>query len=114
VISGWDNSGFTYTNVQADTMEMGSEITFEATISSPKVDHLHLDVYAVVDFDGESGVLKKPEFIKLHHVDDNNGGHYYKAGYKIGRAGKMKVGFALLPAHEFIKNIFELNMVKWA
>ncbi|MGD9808303.1 MAG: alpha-glucan family phosphorylase [Deferribacterales bacterium] len=114
VISGWDNSEFTYTNVQADTMEMGSEITFEATISSPKVDHLHLDVYAVVDFDGESGVLKKPEFIKLHHVDDNNGGHYYKAGYKIGRAGKMKVGFALLPAHEFIKNIFELNMVKWA
>jgi len=114
VISGWDNSGFTYTNVQADKMEMGADIIFEASIVSPKVDHMHLDVYAVVDYDGESGVLKDPDFVKLSHVDDSNGGHYYKTTYKIASAGKMKVGFALLPAHEFIKNIFELNMVKWA
>lgn len=114
VISGWDNSGFSYTNVHAESMEMGSDINFEASITSPKVDHMHLDVYAVVDFDGESGVLKDPEFVKLSHVDDNNGGHYYKAAYKINRAGKMKVAFAMLPSHEFVKNIFELNMVKWA
>ncbi|ADD68125.1 alpha-glucan phosphorylase [Denitrovibrio acetiphilus DSM 12809] len=114
VISGWDNSGFSYTNVQGDSMEMGSDVVFEASIVSPKIDHTHLNVYAVVDFDGESGVLKDPDFVKLSHVDDSNGGHYYKTTYKIGRAGKMKVGFAVLPSHDFVKNIFELNLVKWA
>ncbi len=115
VISGWDGVALSYTNVQADNMEMGSSVVFEASVVSPKINHEELSVYAVVDFDGESGgVLKNPEFIKLEHIDDNNGGHYYKAEYKIEKAGKMKVGFAVLPVHEYIKNIFELNMVKWA
>lgn len=114
VISGWDGVSFGYTNVQADNMEMGSQIVFEANVLSSKIDHANLDIFAVVDFDGESGVLEKPEFVRLEYVDDSNGGHYYKTSYKIGRAGKMKVGFAVLPSHEYVKNIFELNLVKWA
>lgn len=114
VISGWDSVSFAYTNVQTDQIQMGSSVTFEANVVSKKIDHQQLSVYAVVDFDGESGVLKTPEFIKLEHIDDSNGGHYYKTDYKVGRAGKMKVGFAVLPDHEYIKNLFELNLVKWA
>lgn len=114
VISGWDGVSFGYTNVQADNMEMGSQIVFEANVLSSKIDHANLDIFAVVDFDGESGVLEKPEFVRLEYVDDSNGGHYYKTSYKIGRAGKMKVGFAVSPSHEYVKNIFELNLVKWA
>jgi starch phosphorylase len=114
VISGWDGINFSYTNVKSDRMEMGAEVVFEASVQSPKIDHKTTNIYAVVDFDGESGVLNSPEFILLEHVDDSNGGHYYKTTYKIGRAGKMKVGFAVVPVHEYIKNMFELNLVKWA
>lgn len=115
VISGWDEAEFTYSNVQADDLEMGSEVVFEASIKSPKVGREHIDAFAVVDFDGESDVLSDPEFVKLEYVDDNKAGeHYYKMCYKVERAGKMKVAFALLPSHEFVKNIFELNLVKWA
>jgi len=114
VISGWDAVNFSYTNVKSDNIEMGAEVLFEASVTSPKINHKELSVYAVVDFDGESGVLKDPEFILLDHVDDSNDGHYYKVSYKIEKAGKMKVGFAVLPVHEYIKNIFELNLVKWA
>ncbi len=59
VISGWDGVALSYTNVQADNMEMGSSVVFEASVVSPKINHEELSVYAVVDFDGESGVLKK-------------------------------------------------------
>jgi len=114
VISGWDAVAFTYTNVTADNMEMGSTVTFEASMVSPKIDHKDLTIYAVVDFGGESGSLKDPEFIPMQYVDDNNGSHYYKTEYKVGRAGKMKVSFAILPGHEYVKNIFELNLVVWA
>lgn len=114
VISGWDSVGFSYTNVQSDSMEMGSEIVFEASITSPKINHEYLDVFAVVDFDGESGVLKDPEFVKLRFTEGSSGGYYYRTDYRIERAGKMKVGFAVLPGHSFVKNIFELNLVRWA
>jgi starch phosphorylase len=113
IISGWDGISFKDTSVSADSMKMGGDIIFEASVQSDKINPSHLEAYAVVDYDGESGVIDDPQFIKLDYCCEADGAHCYKKEYKIERAGKMKVAFAVVPGHKFIRNIFELNLVHW-
>jgi len=113
IISGWGGVDFSRTSVLADDIQMGDRVIFEATIKSKSISPSHLNVFAVVDFDGETGVIENPEFIKMDYDDEENGEHNYRVKYRIGKA-KMKVAFAAVPEHRFIKNIFELNLVSWA
>ncbi|MGE4317973.1 MAG: alpha-glucan family phosphorylase [Deferribacterales bacterium] len=114
IISGWDSVNFTYSNVNAEEMAMGSKVTLEASVVCDKIKREYIDVYAVIDYDGKSGELNKPTFIKLDYVHKDNGAEYFNKEYTVDRAGKMKVAFAAVPGHKYLKNIFELNMVAWA
>ncbi len=113
VISGWDSVEIADSGVQAEAIEMGGYVTFEAKVRSPKIGNDSLAVYAVVEYDGESGVLKNPKFIQLESAENGELSRY-TAHFRIENAGKMKVGFAVVPRHKYLKNIFELNLVVWA
>ena len=71
----------------------------------------HLGVFAVVEYDGESGNLKNPEFIRLYQEKSSD---MFSESYTLTRSGKLKVGFLVTPFHRFLKNPFELNKAKWA
>jgi starch phosphorylase len=114
IIRSWDNVQFVDTNVDADVMKMGSNVIFKASVRSEEIRPENLSVCAVVEFDGSSGEFKDPEFIELDFVQEEDGVYRYSKNTSLRKAGKMKVAFAVLPRHKFIKERFELNQVKWA
>lgn len=113
IISGWDSISFDHTQVITDNLVMGGNVTFEACVKSGKIDNMSYDVYAVIDFDGESGELNSPEFVRMDYSNTENGADCFRVNHRIERAGKMKVAFCAVPRHKYLKNIFELNLVTW-
>ena len=84
---------------------------FKAQVNTNGTAAEHLGVFAVVEYDGESGSLKDPEFIRLNQEKNSD---MFSASYTLTRSGKLKVGFLVTPFHRFLKNPFELNKAKWA
>ena len=89
----------------------GEKVKFTAKVNTNGTAAEHLGVFAVVEYDGASGSLKDPEFIRLNN---DKGSDTFSASYNLTRSGKLKVGFLVTPFHRFLKNPFELNKAKWA
>lgn len=114
IIKSWDNVQLIDTGVDAEDMKMDSAVTFSASVRSEEIRPENLSVCAVVEFDGSSGEFKDPEFVELDFVREEDGVFRYSKTTNLKKAGKMKVAFAVLPRHKFIKERFELNQIKWA
>lgn len=114
IIQNWDNLQFTSTDVDASDFKMDLDVTFRASVRSDLINHEYLSVCAVVEYDGVSGEFKDPEFIELDYIKKEDSIYQYAISTKLKKAGKMKVAFAVLPKHKFIKERFELNQIKWA
>ncbi|MCD8569683.1 MAG: hypothetical protein LRY50_15645 [Geovibrio sp.] len=89
-------------------------MVFSAAVRTDAIRPENLSVCAVVEFDGASGEFKDPEFVELEFTGTDNGVYSFSSKTKLKKAGKMKVAFAVLPRHQFIKERFELNQIKWA
>ena len=88
----------------------GETVKFKAQVNTNGTEAEHLGVFAVVEYDGESGSLKNPEFIRLNQEKSSDMFSFFT----LTRSGKLKVGFLVTPFHRFLKNPFELNKAKWA
>lgn len=114
IIQSWDNVQFVDTKVEAEDLKMESGVVFSAAVRTDAIRPENLSVCAVVEFDGASGEFKDPEFVELEFTGTDNGVYSFSSKTKLKKAGKMKVAFAVLPRHQFIKERFELNQIKWA
>jgi starch phosphorylase len=114
LIGSWDSINFTDTRVEAEEFKMGGDVVFEASIASNDLNPKFISVCAIVEFDGASGEFVDPEFIELEMTGQEGDILSFRKDTKISKAGKMKVAFAAIPRHKFIKERFELNQIKWA
>ena len=112
ILDRWDGVSFISSEVEvANGFVPGETVKFKAQINTNGTAAEHLGVFAVVEYDGESGNLKNPEFIRLHQEKSSD---MFSESYTLTRSGKLKVGFLVTPFHRFLKNPFELNKAKWA
>lgn len=112
ILERWDGVSFISTDVDAGKgFVPGEKVKFTAKVNSNGTPAEHLGVFAVVEYAGESGSFKEPEFIRLSSSDN---GDTFTAAHTLARSGKLKVGFLVTPFHRFLKNPFELNKAKWA
>ncbi|MDE7169176.1 MAG: alpha-glucan family phosphorylase, partial [Mucispirillum sp.] len=115
VLDKWDGVAFLGTDVEAPKGFIPNEkVKFNANLNINGTDAEYLGVFAVVEYDGVSGNLQNPEFIRLKCDKNDAGECTFSANYVLSRAGKFKVGFLVTPFHKFLKNPFELNKAKWA
>ena len=112
ILDRWDGVSFISSEVEvANGFVPGETVKFKAQINTNGTAAEHLGVFAVVEYDGESGNLKNPEFIRLYQEKSSD---MFSESYTLTRSGKLKVGFLVTPFHRFLKNPFELNKAKWA
>ena len=112
ILDRWDGVSFISSEVDAPKgFVPGETVKFKAQVNTNGTAAEHLGVFAVVEYDGESGSLKDPEFIRLNQEKSSD---MFSASYTLTRSGKLKVGFLVTPFHRFLKNPFELNKAKWA
>lgn len=114
ILDKWDGVSFVSTDVSSKNgFVPGEKITFSAKINANGTAPESLGVFAVVEFDGESGALVDPTFIRLSN-EGTGSSDLFTATEALPRSGKLKVGFLVTPFHRFLKNPFELNKAKWA
>ena len=112
ILDRWDGVSFISSDIDAPKGFIpGEKVKFTAKVNTNGTAAEHLGVFAVVEYDGASGSLKDPEFIRLNN---DKGSDTFSASYNLTRSGKLKVGFLVTPFHRFLKNPFELNKAKWA
>lgn len=112
ILDRWDGISFISSDIDAPKgFVPGETVKFTAKVNTNGTAAEHLGVFAVVEYDGESGSLKDPEFIRLNN---EKGSDTFSASYSLTRSGKLKVGFLVTPFHRFLKNPFELNKARWA
>lgn len=114
IISGWDGVNIINTSVETTKLEMGSKLVLTADVETKTVHHSHISICAAIEYEGVSGNLTAPDLVKMDYKGENDGKHIYTLEEPLKRAGKLKVGFAAIPEHKFIKELFDLNLVKWA
>ena len=114
IIANWDNVSIQNTKVEAETFSMNEQVTSRAEVKLGPLKFEAIDVFTVIEYDGESNVLKDPLFIPMEHGEKNaDGMATYTCKFTLTRAGKLKVTFAVVPTHRYNAHMFELNKVKW-
>ena len=112
ILEKWDGVSFISSDIDANKgFVPGEKVSFTAKVNTNGTAAEHLGVFAVVEYDGVSGNLKDPEFVRLTYDKAND---VFSSKYTLSRSGKLKVGFLVTPFHRFLKNPFELNKAKWA
>jgi len=114
MIANWDSVQFVDTVVETNNPHMGSKVNFKAKLALGNLAPENIDAFAVVDYNGVSGVLEDPEFVKLDPTECTDGVCSFSGKYSLKHSGKLKIGFAAVPAHKFVKDMFDLNQVRWA
>ena len=67
ILDRWDGVSFISSEVESPKdFVPGETVKFKAQVNTNGTEAEHLGVFAVVEYDGESGSLKNPEFIRLN------------------------------------------------
>jgi len=114
ILESWDGIVFNSTDVIAKSFSPDSVVTLKAFVNVNNTPAENLGVFALIEYNGDSGKVVDPKMIRLTAKGDNNANMEFEAKYTINRAGKLKIAFIITPFHRFIKNPFELNKIKWA
>ncbi|MDR0454392.1 MAG: alpha-glucan family phosphorylase [Deferribacteraceae bacterium] len=114
IIAQWDSVTVSNAKVDAKTSTMGDQVTSSVHVNIGALRFEDVAVYTVIEYDGDSNTLKDPNFLPMKHGEKAaDGSVTYQCDFTLSRAGRLKVTFAVVPAHPFVAHMFELNKVKW-
>jgi len=115
IIAHWDSVSISNKKIDSESFSMNDSVKSSVQVNVDALRFEDIGVYTVIEYDGESNILKDPRFILMAPADGKNadGSITYTCNFTLSRAGKLKVAFAVIPTHKFVVHMFEMNKVKW-